>query len=342
MKTMSNCKCGDTRERPLTIDEPAHGHEHPTIVDNDLHVCRRCDQQANPIWISSDDEDIDGHNESDMYRNSSRDDDHNESDMYRNSSRDDDHNKSDMYRNSSRDDDHNDNDIHRTENRISAITRFGMEQKEPHRELIFCLAMSWSHPTDSVRLTQLQNDGNLVVSVSSQTNVPGNHIDCNFKTDRGIKPILDYLRMAKQRESFRAVTLILDYFFLEKNYYQSNYGMGWLSSTGYRLLSGGMTRLLLPNDNGLSNRFGNGMKDMLEGTRHPALVVSYIPATDNPLWVASNHESVSTECTFGKIRRLDNPSATIQYLDAKNPFVSVTLSPLHNGVNALNRYKRTL
>ena len=291
----SICLCGDTRARPI-------------LVDNDLGVCQ-CELQSNPIWISSDDDDNDAVNKHPSYH------------------------KTDIRLNRSDDDDSDDSDdgSHSTDNHLSgAIDRFGNEQKEPARELIFCLAMSWSHPTDRVRLLQLQKDDTLVVSVSSQTNVPGNHVDCDFKTDRGIDSILRYLHAAKQRESFCAVTLILDYFFLEKNYYQSNYGLRWLSSTGYRLLSQGMTQLLLPNDNGLDNRDGMGMHHMLQGRRHPALVVSYLPAANNPLWVASNDDSVTTECTYGKIRRLENRAATVHYLDKDHPFVSLTLSPLHN------------
>jgi hypothetical protein len=198
--------------------------------------------------------------------------------------------------------------------------------QSPTREIIFCLGMSWSHPTDRARLSQLETPCKRIVSVSSQINVSGNHVDCNFKTDRGITSVLRYLHAAMREESFSAVTVILDYFFLEKNYYRSNYGLEWLSTVGFRLLSQGVTHLILPNDNGLDNCHGVGMRHMLQATVHPALTVAFVDATSNPLWVASNHDSVTTECAFGKIRRLDNQAATFRYLDKDFPFVSLTLS----------------
>ncbi len=84
---------------------------------------------------------------------------------------------------------------------ISSDEEVSPRNNNADRELIFCLGMSWSHPTDRVRLLSLQNRTNIVVSVSRQTNVPGDHIDCDFKTDRGTKSILRYLHAAMDPSS---------------------------------------------------------------------------------------------------------------------------------------------
>lgn len=115
---------------------------------------------------------------------------------------------------------------------------------------------------------------------------------------------------------------VLDYFWLEHNYYEARYGGRWVTAgmnTGVfkgskvsLLLEMGFSRVSLPVDGGVRNRDKSHIRQVL-----PLLVEGKVPFSctkpeDEPLWQASN--TLAVDHMLEKENRGNNHSQTRSYL----------------------------
>jgi hypothetical protein len=179
---------------------------------------------------------------------------------------------------------------------------------------IYVLAMNWGSPSDRVRLRRLEKESGAIITTVSESNEKTEkpHISCNFKAVRGLRNLISALRE-------NGGEVLLDYFWLEKNYYMSNYGMNWFSSKVPLLVKAGATKITLPVDGGLRNKDGHNMQKMLKSTTDDW---SYTSKEDNSLWMASNGAYIQ-KCLL-KLKRGSNAQMTRDYLNPETPFVSIS------------------
>lgn len=174
--------------------------------------------------------------------------------------------------------------------------------------------MCWTHPTDAPRLRSLKKiTGAEVISVSQSTQHAHSHIECNFATKRGLGQIVELAERHRDKE----ITVILDHWWLERNYYIHCYGADWISTKCHILLKSGVHAVILPVDKDP----GSNMKEMLAQTRSPGIDVSFINLMDNPLFGASESLDVTNACIeFGRQNNMGNVES---YLNAETPFVRI-------------------
>jgi hypothetical protein len=182
--------------------------------------------------------------------------------------------------------------------------------------VFICMGMCWTHPTDAVRLRSLQRISNAkVISVSQSTQLNNeNHVECDFRTERGLKSIIN--RTAKYPDA--EITCILDYWWLARNYYTHCYGIDWLSRKCAILLKSGVSSVILPVDRDPES---NMTIMLLAQNRSPNIRLSFINLMDNPLFVASESSDVTNACmSFG---RQDNIGNVESYLNKATPFLRI-------------------
>lgn len=194
-------------------------------------------------------------------------------------------------------------------------------------DMIYVLATCWAVPSDRLRLAEMSKiTGAEVISVSENSETQVGHIStANFGVMRGIR---DLMADIESKRKVNNISIILDYFWLEKNYYLERYGMMWLRTIAPALLGVGATEVLLPIDGGLRNRDGGNMKAMLSGEISPNITIKQINLSAVPLWMASNETNVNK--FLNSIGR-DNKNQTKDYLTTDtqqfnaNAYLRITL-----------------
>jgi hypothetical protein len=186
---------------------------------------------------------------------------------------------------------------------------------------VICLAMHYGLNTDVERMHEIARiyDASIIaVSVSNEP-APANkvHVSADFKTVRGLKTLIHTIhRLTDER-----IIIILDYIWLQSNYYLEKYGVNWLTEKCTLLLEAGATQIILPFDNGIRT-ITSAMKAMLTSV-DPRLNIQFLPTDSNPLYVAT--DSVRIKQLLEDSGKLGNEANAIAYLDSRTPFVSITL-----------------
>ena len=208
------------------------------------------------------------------------------------------------------------------------FTRKGAHSAPP-QHVIFALAMSWNRPRDRTRLQMLENNfpGTRVITVSDCNHTQGNmeHITTCFNTARGRHKMRAAIRRFSESSPSPAISVLLDYYWLQEHYYQKRYGTDWLSAGAHELLSAGADHVTLPYDGGWGNSQQTpDMEQMLNGVLHPQIQIEYLANHENPLWVASDQAEIAQEMHR---ENGTNEHHTAKYLHPTMPFVKVTSRP---------------
>ena len=160
--------------------------------------------------------------------------------------------------------------------------------------------------SDVLRVTELEKQYRVITVSESTVAVAGReHLNTNFKVR--CRSLLNGIRAVVGRR----ILVLLDYFWLERNYYRSNYGRDWLHNNGKveQLLRAGADEVLLPHDK------GSEMENMLLATR---LDWRYLPKEDHPLWVA-------TERCRDAMEGRGSHETQLGYLHPEHPFIVVSI-----------------
>lgn len=208
------------------------------------------------------------------------------------------------------------------------------------KKVIFALGMSWHRLRDRTRLQMLlnRNPETKIWTVSDCRHSQGNmmHIHAHFNTPRGRRTIRQKLKLVAPDngdEHGPDVLVLLDYYWLQQHYYQKRYGMDWLQSGAWELLTAGATEVLLPYDCGWGNSsLTPDMSTMLSGSVHEDTTVELKPHACNPLWVASADPGIRT--FLEQSDNGDNDFQTRKYLHPSTPFVSITKREVQVDVTA--------
>jgi hypothetical protein len=99
-------------------------------------------------------------------------------------------------------------------------------------QVAYVLATSWSHKTDKIRLTEMKQQlpNARVFSVSEDRTPHHNHITCfDFSTVDAAADILEHLSKLTDVPPGSEVWVVLDYWWLQTNYYKERYGTVWLT-----------------------------------------------------------------------------------------------------------------
>ena len=149
------------------------------------------------------------------------------------------------------------------------------------------------------------------------------HVSCNFNCIRGAKSLAEAIKSKRARmceyndaiaklvnakfhlniftiidaylQKEPTIVVVLDYFWLEKDYYKTRYGMLWMSTHVNILLQAGATEVILPFDKRYEPNVPSNMEIMLkEYKQHQFkqsnVSISLIESNANPLWVSSDLE----------------------------------------------------
>ena len=116
------------------------------------------------------------------------------------------------------------------------------------------------------------------------------------------------------------ITVLLDYFWLEKNYYKSNYGMFWLKHHAHALFMAGADEIMLPWDCRHEVNVPSNMDEMVSDA-DSRLVVQPIQPESNWLWVAT--EAVSNINLSWDETPWAHERMTVR-LNDKTPFLKIT------------------
>jgi hypothetical protein len=197
--------------------------------------------------------------------------------------------------------------------------------------ILFALGMSWSRERDRIRLQMILNQkpGRRIITVSDCLHSAGRmrHVECEFNTVRGQKPIATRIETEREETPTARIIVFLDYYWLQAHYYTLRYGLKWLEDGAHLLLNAGADEVVLPYDGGSGNLpSGSDMTTMLAGTYHPNINVKFSSLQDNILWLASNEEEIRTWLSENDGGHGgDNGFQTEKCLHPKTPFVTVTL-----------------
>ena len=165
-------------------------------------------------------------------------------------------------------------------------------------ELFILLAMNVTTcESDRVRvleLTKLYQNSRIVTVNESGPSISGpiNHWEINFANDRGVSSLNKKIRELRQELNPTSVTVILDWWWLQGNYYLERYGMHWVESASQLLVDNLVDRVYLPMDNGPRTRYQKemyqGLQYMLDNATIPQCIVATPTNYDsNPLALAS-------------------------------------------------------
>ena len=142
---------------------------------------------------------------------------------------------------------------------------------------MFVLGMHASMPRDKARLQTLQVEQNAKITTVSKCSVDYqlkgfNHLDINFKTQRGAASIQGeiatlYKKLHDNNEPMKIIVL-LDYFWLQKDYYIHCYGTSWLTQHAPMFLNVGASQVILPIDRRYESGVLSNMESMLEQWQH--------------------------------------------------------------------------
>lgn len=224
------------------------------------------------------------------------------------------------------------------------------EKKTLTTKLIFCFGMSWGRKSDRERFEKLEQEGYTVCGVSDQIRDCVEQWLTAVEHDRfymsscfgswkrrswsEFKGIIDKWKSTRSNKNTNLeVTMVLDYFWLQTNYYYERYGMNWLTRSRrvklgecYKMLDRGVDQIFLPVDGGEHNRSGENMLEMLEKFNEASdstklVNLERVELDDNPLYVASNN--ISDE-EYHEADRSSNKDAVRFYLPTSEPFVRIT------------------
>jgi len=178
------------------------------------------------------------------------------------------------------------------------------------------------------------------------------HIDCDFKTPRGAQKVAEHVASFRATSAANCptpddiskcisgfpvfcssivaqyaynpvyVTMFLDYVWLTSSYYQTRYGMFWLSTCCSQYVRAGVDEIFLPRDNG--SQTSHDMDTMLAGPRSADIHVEVVPTSSNVLWASSNNSWFQA---FLRSEQSSNSQQTSNYLGPGNSFVRVTRVP---------------
>jgi hypothetical protein len=202
--------------------------------------------------------------------------------------------------------------------------------------------MSETCGTDVERINKLKEiyPGINVVTVSESRD-SDEHIDCNFKTCRHIPKILERVTEIRSGNSNAKLHILLDYFWLQHNYYGSNYGLNWFlnndieNSKCYRYLKGGIDSVILPHDT--AGQLNEMLKDLKEYDHSNVFKITSLPKEEHHLWIAShlldmegnnNNSKRTLSDIYGN--RGSNSVQTNQYLiPSQDSFITIRLNSSH-------------
>ena len=170
---------------------------------------------------------------------------------------------------------------------------------------IFVFGTNWARKDkDQGKLLALKKAGYEVFSVnygdSRQSNDVsyeslGLHFDVNFKTARGLIPspargiecpLYDQIHKLKKQNYH--VTIALDYAWLQSGYYESNYGVDWLSDKAQILFQAGADQIFLPKDIPADKNQKSDVDVMLgHQKRNDLFSIAHVSDNENPLYNAT-------------------------------------------------------
>jgi hypothetical protein len=183
--------------------------------------------------------------------------------------------------------------------------------KEP---VAILLALNECSKSDTARANSLREMGYIVYTVSEADAIGLYHRASDFKTCRGLTSTVQIIN-----DHYGAdIVVILDYFRLQKGYYEYRYGNNWITHKALLLLNAGASRIILPMDK--HNEMRTMLSDDISVGQYRE--VRYVEVDENPLWVASDSKEVS-EVTQSE-RRTTNVNTRDRYLDEYNPFVMIS------------------
>jgi hypothetical protein len=155
-----------------------------------------------------------------------------------------------------------------------------------HKHCIFLLAMSRLSKSDLARCRILEDCDWRTITVSHGSaahlkGTRGEHLDCSFKTPwragkmYGFQALVARVQQLSREHSW--ITVVIDYFFLQSNYFSGSYGTDWLSDKVSRLFHAGASSCILPRSN-----------CVIAMEKQPqAMQGIHISFEENPLWVAT-------------------------------------------------------
>jgi len=175
-----------------------------------------------------------------------------------------------------------------------------------------------------------------------------NHVDTSFST----RTTELEERIARERRSkrFDRIVVALDWYWLQKNYYETRYGANWLTpyprrenpgkvsdAKAHKLLAAGASEVILPVDNGTTN--GKGKGSLMRYVMLPALEramrrakegagttrVEYITKEENLFWTTTRAFGTGVLMDKGPLVEFDEEQMK-QYTDPTRPFVRITQS----------------
>ena len=250
--------------------------------------------------------------------------------------------------------------------RAFGVTREKSPKWVTHPGHIYALGMHASFPRDKLRLQAMAiQTGASITTVSSHREGYAfkgvDHLCCTFSCDKGVKSLAN--RVQKKSNEFpkivaaivrlitndlivlstllamitafflpMKITVILDYFWTQSNYYENDYGMAWLNpclrhslAIAPALLKAGATDLMLPVDCRQKSVDPSNMETMMV-TADPCLRLELVEPEDNPLWLATNAVSKIEE-QIGPLTPKTPWTHEIMMarLSREKPFVIVTM-----------------
>jgi hypothetical protein len=171
------------------------------------------------------------------------------------------------------------------------------------------------------------NPGTKLITVSwcEWTQGRMHHLDCNFGERKGIRKLANRIKAEKHEHPEAVITVTIDWNWLHKHYYTTNYGLhNWMAGGIKQILEAGADNILLPNDDGTRQEGHSCMAAALRSVRADAgFVFALVSHDKNPLWVAS--ESVHIKNALAVIPGGDNEQNTKNWLHPEYPFVLFTL-----------------
>ena len=206
---------------------------------------------------------------------------------------------------------------------------YPFSQDRTHTHLVlFTLAMCWSCEKDRIRLQMVLNNipstKLITVSWSQWSQGRMDHLDCGFNDRKGIRKLANRIKAEKLNYPEATITVILDWNWLHKHYYFTNYGLhNWIAYGIKQILEAGADNIILPNDDGDRQEGSSCMAAALSSVSDDAgFAFTFVSHEKNPLWVASDSNHIKE--ALAKFRGGDNMQNTKDWLHPQNPFVLFT------------------
>ncbi len=155
----------------------------------------------------------------------------------------------------------------------------------------------------------------------------GNFASRRFFDEKGCIPTTKEKILKENRENTEVkFKMILDYFWLENDYYTTRYGGNWAEKSLLLLSKFSFDSVLLPRDEGIRNTQSSYTLQKLpdEMTTYSAdLQCQYEQKEEVPLWVASNDKSL--ERLLAGEHRGSNTTHSESYLPKDDSFLCITM-----------------